>query len=368
VGSVMCLRDRTRPSPLGHKQHALGLHLLPVANGGRMVEVYETGIPRRAGRVDRDTQELRGIRLGLGVRSDLSVPLVVAGKRRGVLSAVSTSPEFFTERDAKFLATVSRWIGVVAHRAERTQKAESEASVESRRATAEQLVTVLAHDFRNLLTPLKARLELLGRRAARDGHDRYVSDAHELVRTVDRLNGLVRDLMDTARLEQGLFALTPQPVDLIGLVNQTAADFTTSAGTIDIRGDLDELVVWADPDRLRQVLENLLANAFAVQPPEVPVVISLAACEGSATVTVEDHGPGIPADVRSHLFELFAAGSSSVGLGVGLYLARGITNAHGGSITVESELGEGTRFAIHLPLERVPAKAPGLRDAVGITP
>jgi two-component system, OmpR family, sensor kinase len=245
----------------------------------------------------------------------------------------------------------------VAHRAELTQQAESEASARSRRATAEQLVTVLAHDFRNLLTPLRARLDLLGRRAARDGHDRYVVEARELVRTVDRLNSLVRDLMDTARLEQGLFALNPEPVDLVGLVSRTAADFTTSAGVIDVRCDLDELVVCADPDRLRQVLENLLANAFAVQPPDVPVMIALAACGGWAEITVADLGPGIPADVRSQLFQLFAAGSGSGGLGVGLYLARGITQAHGGSIRAESEPGNGTRFIVRLPLDVVPTAA-----------
>lgn len=222
---------------------------------------------------------------------------------------------------------------------------------------AEQLVTVLAHDFRNLLTPLRARLDLLGRRARRDGHDRYVADAHELVRSVDRLNSLVRDLMDSARLEQGLFALNPVPIDLVRLVSETAADFTTSAGGIELCADLDELVVCADPDRLRQVVENLLANAFSVQPPDEPVVLSVDACEAWAVVTVADRGPGIPAEVRSRLFQLFAAGTSSVGLGLGLYLARGITEAHGGSIEVKSETGQGTRFVLRLPLDRAPGGA-----------
>ena len=137
------------------------------------------------------------------------------------------------------------------------------------------------------------------------------------MRSVDRLNSLVRDLMDTARLEQGLFALNPVPVDLVELVSQTSADSGTSTTSVDIRGDADELVVLADPNRLRQVLENLLSNAFKVQPPQVPVVISLAVCDAWAIVTIADHGPGVPAEVRPRLFELFAAGASSTGLGVG---------------------------------------------------
>ena len=146
--------------------------------------------------------------MGLGIRSDISVPLEVMGERRGVVSAVSTSPEFFSHGDLQFLSTVSRWVATVAHRAELANAAATEAEASGRQAAADELVTVLAHDFRNLLTPLRGRIELLGRRANRDGHERYVRDAEELLRSVDRLERIVRDLLDTARLEQGLFGLT----------------------------------------------------------------------------------------------------------------------------------------------------------------
>ena len=197
----------TSPTPLGRKQHALGLHRLAIVNGGRMVEVFQTGNARRAGRVDRDTRELRGLRVGLGIRSDISVPLEVAGERRGVLSAVSQSPEFFSDGDLRFLATVSRWVGMVAHHAELTEQASSEAAARARQGAAEELITVLAHDFRNLLTPVRGRLDLMARRARREGLERYLSDAQEVVRSLDRLNRLVHDLLDTARLKQGLLEL-----------------------------------------------------------------------------------------------------------------------------------------------------------------
>ena len=351
----------TSPTPLGKKQHALGLHLLPVANGGRMVEVYETGTPRHAGRVDLDKEELRGVRVGLGVRSDISVPLIVAGERRGVLAAVSNSPDFFTERDARFLATVSRWVGVVAHRAEFTQQAASDAEARSRRTAAEELVTVLAHDFRNLLTPLRGRLELLGRRARRDGHDRYVVDADALVRSVDRLDTLVRDLLDTARLEQGLFSLNRVPLNLVDLVRETAAQFTTSATSVRVEAERDELVVWADPHRFRQVLENLLSNASKVQPAAEPIVVDLDVCQDCAVLSIIDCGPGIPPDLHQRLFAPFVVGSSSSGLGLGLYLARGIAQAHGGSLELDSETAAGSRFTVRLPLEgadRTPLPGP----------
>src|SRR5919202_1269963 len=219
----------TSETPLGRKQHALGLHQLPVANGGRMVEVFETGVPRHCGRVDLDQEELRGIREGLGVRSDISVPLDVSGTRGGVLAAASTSPEFFSEADLRFLRTVAHWVGVVAHRAQLVEAAAREAIAHGRRTAAEELMTVLAHDLRNLLTPLRMRISMMGRRARRDGNYGYVRDAEEMVRTVDRLEHLVHELLDTARLEQGLFTLSVRPVDLVELVRGTVADFAPGA-------------------------------------------------------------------------------------------------------------------------------------------
>jgi len=342
----------TSPTPLGRKQHALGLHLLPIVNGGRMVEVFRTARPRRAGRVDRDMGELRGIRVGLGVRSEIAVPLEVAGVARGVLSAVSTAREFFSESDLRFLQTVARWIGMVVHRAELAESAAHEAATQGRRAAAEELITVLAHDFRNLLTPIRGRLELMARRARRDGQDRYRIDAEEVISSVDRLGRLVHNLLDTARLEQDLFELTLEPVDLVELIRRTAAESAPIPGAVQASAAMDELVVSADPRRLRQVLENLLSNALKVQPEGKPVVIELAGADSWGEVSVIDHGPGLAPDVLPNLFQRFAAGPTSGGLGLGLYLARAITEAHGGTLEVDSRPGHGARFTVRVPLER----------------
>ena len=339
----------TSDTPLGHKQHALGLHLLPVANGGRMVEVFETGVPRHCGRVDLDQEELRGVREGLGVRSDISVPLDIAGTRSGVLAAVSTSAEFFSEADLRFLRTVAHWVGVVAHRAQLVEAAAREAMAHGRRTAAEELITVLAHDLRNFLTPLRMRIGMMSRRARRDGNEGYVRDADEMVRTVDRLEQLVHELLDTARLEQGLFTLSVRPVDLVELLRETVADL--APGAVQVRAEQAELVVCADPVRVRQAIENLLSNALKVQPEDDAVLVHVAACESWATVTVEDRGPGIPPDVLPRLFQRFGSGPGSVGLGLGLYLARGIAEAHAGSLEVDSSSGRGARFTLRLPLE-----------------
>ncbi|MBV9577644.1 MAG: GAF domain-containing protein, partial [Chloroflexi bacterium] len=348
----------TSPTPLGRKQHALGLHRLPVVNGGRMDEVFQNGSPRRAGRVDQDAHELRGVREALAIRSDISVPLVVAGEQRGVLSAVSTAPEFFTQGDLQFLATVARWVGMVAHQAELVQKSTAEAAAHGRRAAAEELVTILAHDFRNLLTPLRARLDLMARRARREAQQRYLQDTGELIGSVDRLDRLVRDLLDTARLKQGVFELTREPVDIVELVKVSAADVVPMPDRVELHAPMDELVVSADAGRLRQVFENLLSNALKVQPENEPVVIELMMTDCWAMVAVIDSGPGLSPDVIPHLFERFGAGRGSVGLGLGLYLARGITDAHGGVLDVDSRAGFGARFTVRLPLDESLRRAP----------
>jgi len=185
-----------------------------------------------------------------------------------------------------------------------------------------------------------------------------------IVRTVDRLDRLVRDLLDTARLEQGLFALDPRPIDLVDLARLTAAEIEPTPGAVHVEAPMDELVVSADTSRLRQVIENLLSNALKVQPEHQPVLMSLETDDSSAILKISDRGPGIAPDVLPNLFQRFSAGAGSVGLGLGLYLARGIAEAHSGSLGVESHFGQGACFTVRLPLEPVAAAAVGPSGSV----
>ena len=108
----------TSDTSMGRRQHELGLDRLQVANGGRTVEVYQTGGSFITGRADEDAEEVRGLIEGLGIRSEILCPLRVQGERRGVLSAVSATADFFAEDDLRFLEAVAGWIGIVLHRAE----------------------------------------------------------------------------------------------------------------------------------------------------------------------------------------------------------------------------------------------------------
>jgi DNA-binding CsgD family transcriptional regulator len=131
-------------TPLAHRQRQLGLDRLAIANGGRVVEVYRTGVPAVHGHVDEDVEELKGVKDGLGIRSQLNVPLLVNGELRGVLSAVSTHVERFAERDLLFVRAIAGWIGIVTGRAELAEAMTQRAFERGRRNAADELTRLTA--------------------------------------------------------------------------------------------------------------------------------------------------------------------------------------------------------------------------------
>ena len=133
----------TSDTPMGRRQHELGLHRLALANGGRAAEVFRSGRRHVDGHVDEDPSELEGIKTGLRVRSAILSPLDVAGERRGVLSAVSAQPEHFSEDDLPFLDAVTRWLALVMHRAELVQQLVGHAEERGRREAVTQLLSLL---------------------------------------------------------------------------------------------------------------------------------------------------------------------------------------------------------------------------------
>lgn len=342
-------------TPMGRRQQEIGMDRVPVANGGRVVEVFQTGQTYLTGRADEDPGVLVGFTQGLGIQSFLLVPLVIGGKRRGVLQACSSRADIFTEEDQRFMQAVSRWVGMVAHRAELSEQIARDAAEAARRTAADEVATVLAHDLNNHLTPLTARVDLIRRRAERLGDTALTEHANEARFALRRLRNMVSGMLDVARLDQGLFALSLQPVDLAHLVRDVAGVFKVRRDRIEVRVP-EELVVQADPDALRQALENLVANAIKHSAKGIPVTLDVSEEETesgrNAVITVRDGGPGIPPEIMPRLFDRFASGPSSEGLGLGLYLARGIADAHGGTLTVESELGQGTAFRLSLPTDR----------------
>jgi len=339
--------------PLSARQRQLGLDVLPVSNGGRVVHVFKTGETFMTGQLDKDLEELPGVREALKIRSKLGVPLVIGGERRGMMMLASLKHDFFTADDARFAEAVGHWTGIVAHRAELAEEIGRNAAAQARRAAAEELVTVLAHDLRNFLGPLMLRLDILRLQSA----EKSQGDVDAARRMVTRLEALVNDLLDVARIDQGVFQFNPELVDMRALIVDVAAVLDTPKHPIKLEvQDGGPLLIPGDPARLRQCLENLVANATQHSPAAAPISVFLRTGRGArqeprVLVEVVDEGPGIAPEFLPHVFERFATRERG-GLGLGLYIAKRIAEVHGGDLGVESQPGKGARFTLSLPAQR----------------
>jgi two-component system, OmpR family, sensor kinase len=344
----------TSDTPMGRRQHAIGMNRLPLANGGCTVEVFLSGTSYLTGHADQDPDELVGIKVGLGVRSQIGAVLQVHTQHRGVLLAASGTPDFFSQQDLRFLEAVARWIGIVIHRTELIEQMRHEAVERGRRLAAEELLTITAHDLRNYLTPMRGRIELLERRARREGREQDVRDARATTHTLDLLDRVITDLLDVSRLNQGIFVITPAPMNLVELVQEIVAAFRSTGSPIHVHAPA-EVVLSADAARLRQLLENLLANAVKYAPRQTPITVEVYTEERTdgpwVILTVSNAGPGLPPERLATLFHPFVAGSESIGLGLGLYLAKRIAEAHTGTLTLDSPAGKGVQATLALPVE-----------------
>jgi signal transduction histidine kinase len=193
---------------------------------------------------------------------------------------------------------------------------------------------------------------MIRRRAEREASDKSLRDATEAARELRFLDRMIGELLDMTRLERGLFAIDRQPTDLVSLAQEAAAGLDNGEVLIGVDAPA-QLVAAIDPSRYRQALDNLLANAVRYAPEGTSVQVMLRsetrAARRWAILTVRDEGPGIAPEVLRRLFTRFTS-AGSTGLGLGLYLAREIATAHGGTLTVESQLGEGAQFTLAVPV------------------
>ncbi len=173
-----------------------------VANALGADKVFFTGEVSAANDGHHTDDDLTGLGRELNVRSQVAVPLEIGNVKRGVLIAQATQPDFFAERDLLFLRAVSHWVVYAIQHAELVERSAAAAVEQGRRVAAEELVTVLAHDLRNHMAPIRGRLELLYRRAIGEQHKQNLHDTTELRNAVDRFGRLISDLLDIARIDQ----------------------------------------------------------------------------------------------------------------------------------------------------------------------
>jgi two-component system OmpR family sensor kinase len=243
----------------------------------------------------------------------------------------------------------------VVHRATLVEEIARNSVAQGRRAAAEELITVFAHDMRNHLTPVVARLQLLHRRAQEDQRETAIRELELALRALRRMGTMVTDILDVARIDRGVFDLQTQAVDLVPLIEDVAETLSTVEHPVLVRVKADGAVVAAaDPEKARQCVENLLSNAVKHSPANAPVTVVVTRDTEErrevARIHVIDEGPGVAPELLPRLFDRFVTGGSQGGIGLGLYLAKRIAQAHGGDLSVDSTPGKGARFTLALPI------------------
>ena len=213
----------------------------------------------------------------------------------------------------------------------------------------QDFVAMASHDLASPLTVLRARAQLMLRRQAFDEES-----LGAILEQTSRMDRLIGDLRDLAQAEGGGLLLQRESIDLVALSEAAVerARTLTSGHTVRLEAPAAPVVVAGDRDRLGQVVDNLLANAVKYSPRGGDVMVRVETAAEQARLAVADRGPGIPADALPHLFERFYRGQhapGATGLGLGLYIARMIVEAHGGRIWAFSEPGNGSVFTFALP-------------------
>jgi signal transduction histidine kinase len=302
----------------------------------------------------------------LNVYSFIAVPIIVQEKILGVLATSISHPgRQFTQADLRLAMALADRAALAIENSrlyaqERRLRQELEdlnQKVQEANRLKTEFVTVVTHELRSPLTSIAGYLDLL----LEDGHEGAAAREEYLQivkRNADRLLRLINDLLDLARLEAGKLELKRVPLDLEGLIREVSGALRPQ---IEAKGQHLHLdlatplpAVTGDPERLTQILLNLVANAHKYTPQGGNITVATRAERAGVGIAVQDTGIGLSAEEQQQLFTKFFRAQHPLvqeagGTGLGLAIARALVDLHGGTLTVVSAPGQGAIFKVTLP-------------------
>jgi signal transduction histidine kinase/ActR/RegA family two-component response regulator len=296
----------------------------------------------------------------LHARSLIVVPLVANERVLGLLTlAVTESRRRYDAADLAIAETVARRAAIAIEHAQLYRQAETaRVEAESANRAKDEFLATLSHELRTPLTSILGWAHIL--RMGRADTSVVAKASDTITRNAQAQIQLIDDLLDMSRVVSGKMQLHVQPVDLARVIRNAldAIAPATAAKGIEVRTDLGTpaTVVLGDPDRLQQVVWNLVNNAAKFTPRGGRIEIELATRGEHAEIVVRDTGQGITPDVLSHIFDRFRQADSSAsrphgGLGIGLALVRHLVELHGGTVSAASRGAYlGSTFTVRLPL------------------
>ncbi len=290
-----------------------------------------------------------------------AVPLRLEAHTMGVLLVTDKRDGDFTREDLEILESLATPAALILNHLARFQEAQDT----SRRMTEiarlkTDFVSVVSHELRTPLTSIIGALATLSRPQLAPTD----TDARRLLQSArsqaDRLKGLIEDLLVVSRLDNRALPVRPEPIDLDAFVKDVIQGLPAAESVIrvDVAGDIDQ--VSTDPEHLARILINLLDNALRYAAGSA-IDVMAQAVGTEIRIAVADHGPGIPFDLHEHAFEQFTQMERhdtrrGGGVGLGLSIVRGLTEAMGGRVWYEPTIGGGATFVVALP--RTPRHVP----------
>jgi signal transduction histidine kinase len=294
--------------------------------------------------------------LELGLQSRLAVPLLLGARPIGMLSVQRRDRDAFDADEVELASLLGRLVATAVQNI-RAYEAERATVEELRRLSAlrADFVSLVSHELRSPMAAVVGAARTLQDRWRELAPEHRESFLQLIEGETSRLAALIGDVLDTSRIEAGTFSYTFSDVDLSELVEESVAAAAVGQDEVDVRAVVRRPIptVRGDRERLRQVLANLIENAVKYSTTGGEVEVSAASENGIVEVAVTDRGPGIPREHHRLIFEKFGrakvAGTAKPGTGLGLFIARSIAEAHGGSLDVRSASQQGATFTLSLP-------------------
>jgi signal transduction histidine kinase len=339
--------------PLGDRSYALDPNEpIPAAQAFR----YQR--PVFSADVAREHPEYAALSRKWRLKAVLAAPISAGDEHLGVLVVHAPRAPLFADDDLALVQLLADQAAVILESRTLIDEATRVRAREEATRLREDFLSAAAHDLKTPLTTLIAKAQLMERQAIRNpAAPANLDGLRLLVHEGQRLRQIVLELLDAARAEQGNLVGERAPVDLLTLAQALCARHNAAGHRCGVESH-GPVIGMCDAFRITQLLENLTENAIKYSPLGSEILLKIWSEDDHAFLSVSDQGIGIPAHDLPHIFERFYRAANVddrryAGMGLGLFICRGIVEQHGGRILVSSQPGQGSTFQVELPLAPV---------------